>query len=410
MYTSKPQVLKDFAADERGAVAMLFGLMLTALLFLAGMAVDYTRAVDVRTRVSDAADSAALAAGRALMEGSLSVAEIKDLATKYFNENIKSLKGQATFDTPNVTVDPKTGGVTINVESHVKMTLARLMGKTSMDFPITSVANFSQKDIEVGMALDITGSMRDPAFDGQTKINGLKKAFQAFATRLIPDSSNSAQKVRIAIAPYAHTVNLGSYVNDVTTKPANSCVTERKSGTYSDETGEFFQLGKSGSCIGNESKVVPLSDDRDGLIKTVNAFQTYNSTAGHLGVQWAWNLVSPTWGSTWGSGSAPDSLERVQEGKLIKAVVLMTDGIFNTQYHGPQSKKQAIELCNAMKAEGIVVFSVAFSGPREAADTDTLKSCATSGQGYFANASSAEELETAFNNFASKLTELRIAK
>ncbi|MEQ1714938.1 MAG: hypothetical protein ABL907_02950 [Hyphomicrobium sp.] len=103
-------------------------------------------------------------------------------------------------------------------------------------------------------------------------------------------------------------------------------------------------------------------------------------------------------------------MDRVDDGKLLKAVVLMTDGIFNTEYHGPKSKNQAIALCDAMKAEGIVVFSVAFSGPREAADIATLKACATPGQGYFANASSTEELESAFSNFAGKLSELRVSK
>ncbi len=67
MYTRKPLSHYSFGSDERGTVAMTFGIMMTALLFFAGMAVDYSRANDVRSRVSDAADAAALAAGRALM-------------------------------------------------------------------------------------------------------------------------------------------------------------------------------------------------------------------------------------------------------------------------------------------------------------------------------------------------------
>ncbi len=41
---------------------------------------------------------------------------------------------------------------------------------------------------------------------------------------------------------------------------------------------------------------------------------------------------------------------------------------------------------------------------------DTLKTCATTGDGYFANASSPEELNAAFSRFAGKLTELRLSK
>jgi Flp pilus assembly protein TadG len=64
MLKIKPLNVKTFASDERGAVAMLFSLMMTALFFLAGMAIDYNRAMNVRSRISDAADAAALAAGQ----------------------------------------------------------------------------------------------------------------------------------------------------------------------------------------------------------------------------------------------------------------------------------------------------------------------------------------------------------
>lgn len=400
-------VFKKFGKDEQGAVAMTFGLMTLVLLFLCGMAMDYSRAMNVRSRVSDAADSAALVAGRALMEGKLSVAEIEQMAAKYFQQNIKGLGTTASIDNPTIKVDAQTGAVNVNVSSHVPMTLTKVAGFQTLDFPISTTAIFKQRDIEIGMALDITGSMGDPSFDGKRKIDGLKKAFETFANRLLPDRQSDLQKVRIGIAPYSYSINLGTVAASISNPNATTCVSERKGGSYSDEYGPFFAI-PAGNCVG--TKIVPMTDDRDNLVAKVKAFNPGGSTAGHLGVQWAWNLVSPKWGSTWGGNSVPASMDQVENGKLLKAVVLMTDGIFNTQYHGPSSKKQAIALCDAMKAEGIVVFSVVFNGPREAADTDTLKQCATPGNGYFANASSTEELENAFENFASKLTELRLTK
>ena len=86
----------------------------------------------------------------------------------------------------------------------------------------------------------------------------------------------------------------------------------------------------------------------------------------------------------------------------------MTDGIFNTSFHGKKSSEQAIALCNAMKAKEVVVFTVAFAAPLGA--QQTLKACASSGDGYYSNAENPEQLESAFNNFAAKLTQLRIAK
>lgn len=408
MYTRNLHTVYDFKSDERGTVAMIFGLMMTALLFLAGMAVDYTRAMNVRTRVSDAADAAALAAGRALMAGGMSADEIRALALNYFNENVKSVNGQATVGTPKINVNTQTGGVTIDVDSKVKLTLARIMGKQTLDFPISSAVNFSQKDIEIGMALDITGSMDWLDSNGQRKIDGLKKAFESFAERLIPDNQGDLQKVRIGIAPYSTAVNVGSFAPRVSDGRATTCVVERKgSNRYSDETGIFYGATWN-ICPG--STLMPLSDDRDSLVAKVKSFTPNGGTAGHLGVQWAWNLVSPKWAGTWGGDSAPAAYEDVSSGKVIKAVVLMTDGEFNTRYHGPTSPKQARELCAAIKAEGVVVFSVGFGlgGNQEA--LDTLRECATPGTGYFADTSNAEQLEAAFNNFAAKLTELRLTK
>ncbi|MEQ1714939.1 MAG: hypothetical protein ABL907_02955, partial [Hyphomicrobium sp.] len=226
---------------------------------------DYTRAINVRSRVADAADAAALAAGRALLDGNMSVGDIEKLAAAYFEQNTKSLKGSAKIDKPVIKVDPKTGGVTVDVTSHVNMTLARIGGFKTLDVPVATAVNFQQKDIEIGMALDITGSMRDPSFDGTRKIEGLKKAFETFATRLIPETPDAQHKVRIGIAPYAHTINIGDYTNSVAPTATNDCVTERQSGKYSDDVGSFHPLGKSAACPTDESKLIPLSDDRDDL-------------------------------------------------------------------------------------------------------------------------------------------------
>ncbi len=70
--------------------------------------------------------------------------------------------------------------------------------------------------------------------------------------------------------------------------------------------------------------------------------------------------MSDEWASMWGGDSAPDSYDRVKDGKLLKAVVLMTDGVFNVAFHGKKSAEQAIALCSAMKEKDVVVFSVGF--------------------------------------------------
>jgi Flp pilus assembly protein TadG len=441
MSTRWQHQVNKFASNDDGAVALLFGLMTFVLFFMGAIAVDYSRVIDMRSRIVSAVDAASLAAGRALLDGKLSDSEIVDLATVYFNENVKSAKKFGSVGTPAIKIDRESGAIDINVDSNVSMTLARVGGIDKMDIPVTSAATYKQKDIEVGMALDVTGSMNE-SVGGKRKIDALKSAFEQFADRLIPTQKSDAHRVRIGLAPYSSGINVGKFATVVTDQRSlDGCVTERRDGKLTDaavtpaaakstnnpsaflvkEDGRDDIDNSDGATPKNafecpSSALVPLSEDRDALVQAVNSFQAKGWTAGHLGIQWAWNLVSDQWGGTFGGDSAADPYNRVKEEKLIKAVVLMTDGSFNTAYHGEKSangnwsKTQAVKLCDAMKAAGkdVVVFSVAFNAPKDA--QATLKACASSGDGYYANAESAEDLEAAFNSFAAKLTQLRISK
>lgn len=432
MLTRFKLTVKKFSSDEQGVVAVLFGMTTFMLFCMGAIAVDYSRIIDMRSKISSAVDSASLAAGRALLDGQLSDSEIISLATAYFTQNVKAATAMGNVGTPTITIDRDQGTVDIDVQSSIKMTLARLAGFNEMDIPVGSEATFKQKDIEVGMALDITGSM-DEVRGGKRKIDALKSAFEQFAERLIPEQKTANHRVRIGLAPYSSGVNVGSYAAAVTkNRSKDGCVTERKLAAINDDaaTVQPFLVKEDGkddidNSDGSTPKnafecpsatLMPLSDNRDQLVQSVKAFNPQGWTAGHLGIQWAWNLVSDQWGSTFGGDSVPDPYTRVADDKLIKAVVLMTDGSFNTAFHGDKadktnwSKTQAVKMCDAMKAPGkdVVVFAVAFDAPKDA--QETLKACASEGDGYYANAANGDELSAAFDNFATKLNALRVSK
>src|SRR3954466_6113310 len=56
--------IKSFPSDQRGATAILFGLLLLPLMAAVGAAVDYSRAANARTAMQTAVDAAALLAAR----------------------------------------------------------------------------------------------------------------------------------------------------------------------------------------------------------------------------------------------------------------------------------------------------------------------------------------------------------
>ncbi len=422
MFRQLPRSVDAFQQEERGSVMAMFGLMTFVLFFAAGMAIDYGRIQDLRTRMAGAIDAASLAVGRELLNGKLTDEELVALGRTYFVENAKgSGKDLTSLGEPDIKINRETGAVDITVNAQIAMTLTRLGGFDTVDVPVASAAVFQQRDIEVGMALDLTGSMNSP-IGGKPKIASLKAAFQEFADTIMPEQDDTAQWVKIALAPYSSGVKLGPYAAGLTTgKTADGCVAEQVGKKFDDNVGQYHvkkdspididPLDTIGNYFGCPPPIVkPLTQSKSDLIAEVNAYTANGYTSGHLGVQWAWNLISDNWGGVWGGDSKPESYDKVTEKKLMKAVVLMTDGAFNTAFHGDTSAKQAMALCTAIKAKEVIVFSVGFGLGSNAEALATLKACATPGDDYFAAAEDEDDLKAAFRKFAGTLSKLRLSK
>ena len=71
-----------------------------------------------------------------------------------------------------VQVDRQNNSVTVDVDSSVPATFGQLAGIQKFDIPKSSVAIYDSKDIEIGLQLDVTGSMCSPC----RKMNDLKDA------------------------------------------------------------------------------------------------------------------------------------------------------------------------------------------------------------------------------------------
>jgi Flp pilus assembly protein TadG len=415
-----------FVTDEQGATGMIFAITLMVMVLFMGISVDLTRAFHTNQAVSNAADAAAIAAAKGLREKSASLSDLQTIASKLFEANIKSSGGRyAKISDFKADIDQDKSLVKISFKAEVPTVFARAAGYDKITMTKSSTAVFGTRDIEVGLALDITGSM-GASIGGKKKIDALKEAVTEFATTLMPATPVSGQSIRVAMAPYSAAVNLGSFAATASNnRSSDGCVTERTtSDRYSDKSpssGGSFRVAGDGryDIDGTEglagsaylcpvSKVKPLTDKRQDIIDEVNTYREGGWTGGHFGAQWAWNLISEDWASVWGSTSKPDTYSKIAEKKLYKAIVLMTDGVFNTAYHNDTSSKQALELCRNMKDRGVVVFAVAFNAPSGA--KKTLQDCATPGDAYYADASDADDLKTAFKQFAATIGALRLSQ
>lgn len=409
--------MKAFRDDERGGVALLFALSAILLMIFSGVAIDYSRVNHERTRVTSALDSAALAAGKALLDGRLTDADVIARAQSYFDQNMKVAERFGTVNALDIQIDRANSGVSVSAIVEVPMTLSRIAGIDNFVFPVTAATAFKQQDIELSMALDVTGSMGSAG-----KLDALKSAAEDLFDILLPDSG-TPNEVRIALAPYSSGVNAGSYAATVTglPSPPGNCTFERErvndvsdiapaNGTYLKAIGGTG-ITRGASCP-SSSRIVPLTDDKALLRSEVRSYRASGSTAGHLGAQWGWYLISPNWAGIFTGNNAPVAYN---DGKTVKAMILMTDGLFNTvagrndgdnSATAQLSSQIAVANCDAMRAQGIRVYTVGFQlGNAQA--TQTLKDCAGVPQNFF-EAANGTELRDAFKAIAQQINNLHL--
>lgn len=70
---------------------------------------------------------------------------------------------------------------------------------------------------------------------------------------------------------------------------------------------------------------------------------------------------------------------------------------------------RTLEVCTAMKAQGIYIYTIALGTDTDATSLALLQNCATSGDYYF-NSPSTTQLNAIFSTIAGSLSHLRVSK
>ncbi len=410
-------ILGAFGRDRRGSVAIIFAISLFVVISSIGLAIDGARAYNVSARLHSALDSAALAAGKKLDEGAGDEV-VEDTARDFFLAHWQALRIEGvTASAPKVTINRKGHEVNVAVDVAVAATFAQVAGISRFAFTRDATVVIESKRIEVAMALDITGSM-----GGGGKIEALQDAARDVIDTLF--AGNPAPGfVRIALAPYSAAVNAGPYAATVSGGASvDGCVFERDGvNAYTEAAPSTEALGAeatpaspaNGQYMCPSATIMPLTDDRNALRDSVRSYTASGWTAGHIGAAWAWYLLSPQW-TPW---PAANRGLPYTDTRAVKSAILMSDGMFNTSYkNGSQnstdptavgsSPYQALQICAAMKARGITVYTVAFQAPPEA--EALLQSCATPGASF--NATSNNELRQVFREIANRIAGLRLSR
>lgn len=435
--------LHRFRRDERGAVAMMFGVSLVVLLGIVGVAIDSSRVYNVRSKMSAALDAAALAAAKLFDKEFASDAEFQSRAEAYVSSYMKRVHvDHVSWTNVQTIVDRQTGSVTVTADVSMPALFGAISaGITDFDFTPSARVIYKPRKIELAMVVDVTGSMCDivPATAGEAcysgaKIGGLKDAARAMVDALAATLPPRGA-VKVSIVPYSASVNAGTYAGTVTGGTSvDGCVVERSGGSaYTADSPFSGGLLGTSSAADNPSyscppsEILPLTDiytssGRDRVNDAIDNLAGFGGTAGHLGVGWGWYMVAPEWATVWSGESAPRYYDKE---RTIKIVVVMTDGMFNTAYRNGgesyvwpdtatsdktkpgTSGYQALKICeNIRNLDGDVqLYTVGFQTPTDA--EALLKEC--SGEANFMAADSAEELIETFKAIASKISTMRVS-
>jgi Flp pilus assembly protein TadG len=385
--------------DSRGSVLPLFGLMVLPLAFAVGLAIDSARGYRTDQQVAAALDAAALATAKALRLDSLTDGELEQVADTYFRANFLNDHNTDTTVAPlALSIDREINVVSLTATVDLPTSFGRLMSVQSFRIVKSAQATYDAKDVELAMMLDVSGSMAG------SKLSDLKSAAQDLVDMLL-SANESGAKNRIGIAPYSTAVNAGPYAHEAKGSGGNTCVSERSGPeAFSDAAPSISPVGaKASSCT--PTSVLPLTDDQDDVEERIAGLAAGGMTAGHLGIAWAWYLLSPNWAEFWSSDSPASPYH---DPDTLKAIIVMTDGEFNQRYElgNGSSTSQAQSLCQNIKSKGVMIFSVAFQAPPSA--QDVLRNCATSPSQYF-DAADGAELRATFQRIAKRLTALRLS-
>ena len=197
MYKRQRRLLTKFARNERGAVGLIFGLAFLPLIGLTGAAVDYTRASQVRAKMSVAADAAVLAAVKA---SGKTLAERRVIADAVFAGNLgqdaslSNVSGVLTVLPGNVYRYEATGRY-----AHLIMQVVPGVGDNTR-LGVEAEANAGDGSVEVSLVLDNTGSMTND-------MAALREASKQF-TNILFDNSGGVD-LKMSVVPYVAAVNPG---------------------------------------------------------------------------------------------------------------------------------------------------------------------------------------------------------
>ncbi|MBA4274479.1 MAG: hypothetical protein C0436_02365 [Alphaproteobacteria bacterium] len=406
--------MRSLLHDTKGNVLIIMGAALPVLLMLVGGAIDYSRVYMVRSKAQLALDSGVLAAASSVSSQPPQVVAttyaMANLPENYMDSNLNA----ATFAS-NLTLnvnDPNDGTLTVDgtLTGRVRTHFLRIIGISDIGFRVESQSQRGVRPLDLVLIADHSRSMCQ--FVGSTmmaphcpKLEDLKSASRTLIDTLY-GGRDSLDGVYVGIVPYATHVKYNVF---------GSAVDPRFGGNGMDPMAVMNP---------QQTSIREYSNSKAQIISNINSMLINFPTAGeawtriNVGLDGAWRMLRPDYNSIFAhSTPAP----RPFNGETQKAVVLMTDGRNITycprdgtpKYINPDDDADLAARCQAMKNDGIIIYTVVFDLNGDAASIvntkQILENCATNPTYYF-DANSPAAMTQAFKEIGDSLRVIRLSR
>ncbi len=436
---------------------MIVGLSILSLAAALGVAIDSARGYTAKSKLQGAVDAAALAGAKAYLQNEDTASAE---ARMFFDSNYSNDFMDGRISDFDAAVNETTENMIVKVVTTIPTTFMQIFGIDEM--VISSEAQVATKhtNLELAVVVDVTGSMNWSDTSGDIKIESLRSAGATLLTSIYGEQT-SLPGVYMSLVPYRAAVNVGptrtSWLRDYDATDFDpvgwrGCVLARQAPKDQDDRppiGEgnefppylwptdrweywmdwvFGAYDPNIICPNNE--VISLTDQRDVIADGIEALEARSGggTQTSTGLVWGWRTLSPRWRGYWGAPTPAEMPLDYDEPDLIKAIVFMTDGIAdigwelmaygfldegklgttNETVAETEINTRLSAICEAIKAEGIKIFTVMFAVTNPAIAT-TYQDCASEPE-FFFNSATGDELKSAFSSIGRQLASLRLAQ
>ncbi|KQK29168.1 hypothetical protein ARD30_19165 [Bosea thiooxidans] len=420
------EMMRRFRRDQRGNVALLFGLTLVPMMGVVGVAVDYSRASNARQALSSAIDAAALMAARDAQK--LSDADVKTRVAGWIKDNLPPDVKEGLVE-PTITIDRTARTVQISAKVDMPTTIAKIIGTNHILVASNSRSTWGTNTIELALVLDNTGSMKD---DG--KMDALKLASNDLINVMEKAKDLSiADQIRISIVPFSTRIvldtglvssswlrwgmklldcsNYSPYTcRETSTRISKQnwegCVADRDDPNDVTDSDSSINPYPADFCDDfsprGQASILPLTGDWQALRAKVASMKPIGATNVTIGAVWGMATLSPSEPFT---QAKPASTPR-----LKKYMILLTDGqntrsrfAGNGRTWNSNIDLRTAKACENAKAAGITVYTIRVMD----GNTTMLRNCATSKDMYY-EVDNASQLGPVFKAIAAEISQVRL--